>query len=825
MGMAHLSHWQGVCNAHCTGRLARHEVIARSLRGIFSAEAIGLLLMAAALQALTYGIASSLRNTDTKYFFWVCLLAALIALGLSKTKMNGMQASAGMLALGGFGVWILGARLAVPLLDLGNAILAMVPQIIPAIRTEIPIDTAGVTEAWLVILEASNALSLRVQTWLLGLNRNVIVNDALVRNIVWTLIMWLIAAWTGWFAGRRNASAALLPSILLLAAVTSYSGQRVYTVWLMVSVLLLLMGVWNYKNHTVQWEKIKVDYSDSIRYDVGQAVIFLTIIIGAVAFTTPSVSWREIRDYLRERNQSAESEAADILGIRQQTAAGQNAPAQKPSLPRDHLLSGGFAQSQDVVMTIRTGELPPIGNPAITANAPRYYWRSTTYDTYVGAGWLTSSAPSQRYPSNTPLIPGLLSGYKTLHLDVKMVEPEGKLFWSGILFSANVPIRADWRNKPQSDLFADQSALLQADMFAAASSASAYKADSYIPHVTAQALRAASTEYPEAISQRYLQLPKALPERVRALAKEITDGQDNAYDKAKAIEAYLRTNYPYDLEVPAPPDDQDVADYFLFDLKKGYCDYYATAMVVLARASGMPARFVSGYSSGSYDAANAQYVVRELNAHSWAEVYFPEIGWVEFEPTASQPEIELAAPETELTAQDPDSTVAQLLYRFRLEQVITWLSPLAGIFILAVLYFTVIERWWYLQRLAPATAIEKMYRRLYRLGRPLAGERARAETAHEFMQKLVDGIDTVKKHSRFTKLFFSAQQDVERLTELYQDTLFTHNNIQKNDARTALNTWKHLRLRLLIARINAFLAHGILSRFATKNLRRHRKDS
>jgi hypothetical protein len=573
----------------------------------------------------------------------------------------------------------------------------------------------------------------------------------------------------------------------------------------MVSVFLLLMGIWNYKEHTKLWERKRVDYSDSIRYDVGQAVIFLTIVIGAVTFVTPSISWREVRDYLRERDRASQNEAADLLGIQPQRAAGQNVARQRPSLPRDHLLSGGAALSQDVVMRIRTGELPPIASPSFTANAPRYYWRSTTYDIYVGAGWITSTPVPQRYQANTPLIPGLLTGYKALHLDVEMVQPEGRIFWSGILFSADAPMRVDWRVRPQSDLFADQATLLQADIFAAASQARAYKAEAYVPRVTVEELRLASTNYSEEILNRYLRLPDSVPERVHHLAREITEDKTNPYDSAKAIEAYLRENYPYDLEVPAPPENRDVADYFLFDLKKGYCDYYATAMVVLARSRGIPARFVSGYSSGSYDAANAEYIVHELNAHSWVEVYFPEIGWVEFEPTASQPEVELALSKSDVTtAQPAESAAERLLYRFRLEKAIYWLSPVMFILLACIFYFTLIERWWYM-RLAPALAIERMYRRLYRLGRPLAGERTRAETAHEFMQKLVVAIDKVKDHSRFAKLFFSARQDVELLTDLYQDSLFNRTNIQKHEARRALKTWKHLRLRLLIARMSALL--------------------
>ena len=383
-----------------------------------------------------------------------------------------------------------------------------------------------------------------------------------------------------------------------------------------------------------------------------------------------------------------------------------------------------------------------------------------------------------------------------------MRQPEKKLFWSGVLFSADIPFAANWRVRPSSDLFANQAGLLQADMFAAipVNDVPAYKAESYVPLVVVRELRAASTDYPEEIRKQYLQLPASLPGRVRQLAQSLTQVQTNAYDKAKAIEAYLRT-YPYDLEVPAPPEGQDVADFFLFDLKKGYCDYYATAMVVLARASGIPARFVSGYAPGSYDAVNAQYVIRELNAHSWAEVYFPDIGWVEFEPTASEPEISRILSDTDFTTDTPpDSFATGLLFRFRIEKASSLLLPLALILLGLVVYYTWIERWRYMQ-LASDVAIEKIYRRLYRLGRPLVGERTKAETAYEFMQKLINKIDTIKSHPYFARLFSNTRQEIELLTNLYQETLFGHNDIQIKHTRTAVNTWKHLRLRLLIAKI------------------------
>ncbi len=797
-------------------------MILRLLGKTLTVNALGLVLVILALQILTYGVSSSLRDTDTTYLFPICLTAALVGLGLSKGKLNGLPASVAIAALGFIGMWIMGAGLVSPLVGLLKSVSTVIPQLNPALRTPVVVDQAAIMAAWDVIAQASLALTARLQSWMIALSQNVNVNDALVRNMLWTLTMWFTSAWIGWFTGRRNAIAALLPAITLLAVVTSYSEYKTETIWLMVSVLLLLMGVWNYKNHMQQWETRKVDYSESILYDSGQAVFFLTLIIGVLAFITPSISWRDIRDYFRERDRPSKNETASILGIQEQRTGSQSYAAKKPELPREHLLAGGFALSEKIVMTIRTGELPPRADSLLVMSVPRYYWRSVTYDQYVGAGWLTSSAPPQTYQANTPLVAGFLDGYRLVHLDVKMEQPEGKLFWSGILFSADVPFTANWRLRPQSGLFADQSALLQADMFAAVSSADSYIAESYVPIISIRQLRSASTEYPEQIREHYLGLPQSVPERVHQLAREIVAAKPNPYDKAKAIENYLRT-YPYDLEVSAPPEDQDVADYFLFDLKRGYCDYYATAMVVLARSSGIPARFVSGYSPGLYDAPNTRYVVRELNAHSWAEIYFPEIGWVEFEPTASEPEIERQPDDLPTpVSPDEDSTASALLNQYRFKMTLLWASPIIAILFLSLGYFIFIERWLYM-RLAPAAAIERIYQRLYGLGRPLAGKYAQAETAYEFTDRLIHKIEETQKSSGLAKLFASTQNDIEQLTNIYYASLFSQHKTEKNDAQTAFNTWRHLRLRLIVARAHVFLTRVIQS--GAKNLRPNKRDS
>ena len=122
--------------------------------------------------------------------------------------------------------------------------------------------------------------------------------------------------------------------------------------------------------------------------------------------------------------------------------------------------------------------------------------------------------------------------------------------------------------------------------------------------------------------------------RIKALADQITAHYTNNYDKAAAIENYLRANYLYTLQPPAPKDNAtDALDNFLFNSKAGYCEYFASAMGDMLRAEGIPTRLVNGYGPGAYDNKQKLYLVRESDAHTWVEAYFPGYGWIPFEPT------------------------------------------------------------------------------------------------------------------------------------------------------------------------------------------------
>ena len=132
--------------------------------------------------------------------------------------------------------------------------------------------------------------------------------------------------------------------------------------------------------------------------------------------------------------------------------------------------------------------------------------------------------------------------------------------------------------------------------------------------------------------QRYLQLPENLDNRIAQFAAKITQNTNNRYDKAKVVENYLQTNFGYTLELKAG-GDQPVAD-FLFNIREGHCEYFATAMAIMLRTQGVATRIVNGFQTGDYNETADIFVVKQRNAHSWVEVYFPkENAWIPFDPT------------------------------------------------------------------------------------------------------------------------------------------------------------------------------------------------
>jgi hypothetical protein len=158
-----------------------------------------------------------------------------------------------------------------------------------------------------------------------------------------------------------------------------------------------------------------------------------------------------------------------------------------------------------------------------------------------------------------------------------------------------------------------------------------YRGYSIAPVFTFDELRRAGINYPQSVLDEYLQLPPLDP-RVEQLARQVTASATNQYDKARAIEQHLRTTFGYTLE----GDDREVPDplaHFLFVKRAGSCGHFAAAMAVMMRTQGIPARIVNGFLPGEYNDVGEDFIIRASDAHSWVEVYFPELGWQEFDPT------------------------------------------------------------------------------------------------------------------------------------------------------------------------------------------------
>ena len=165
-----------------------------------------------------------------------------------------------------------------------------------------------------------------------------------------------------------------------------------------------------------------------------------------------------------------------------------------------------------------------------------------------------------------------------------------------------------------------------------------YSMTSYVSLATVEELREAPALYSGYMKDHYLQLPEDLPQRVRDLAAQVTGGAGNPMDKALAVQDFMRSDaFEYTQDIKKPPRGADGVDHFLFNTRAGYSDYYASAMAVIMRASGVPARLAAGYAAGEDVEGTDFRAVKDADSHSWVQVYFPGHGWIDFEPTPAWP--------------------------------------------------------------------------------------------------------------------------------------------------------------------------------------------
>jgi hypothetical protein len=296
-------------------------------------------------------------------------------------------------------------------------------------------------------------------------------------------------------------------------------------------------------------------------------------------------------------------------------------------------------------------------------------------------------------------------------------------------------------------------------------------------------------------------VPFHTPQRVVNRARRLVQGIPDPYDRALAIESFLR-QFEYTTDLPQPPEDRDIVDYFLFDLRKGYCDYFASTMVIMARAADLPARLVIGYARGTYDEVNDRYIITEADAHSWPEIYFEGIGWVPFEPTSGRKEI--------IRSQHPLEFPGDTAYIIEANSFLGGIKPffgswpltfgilIVGLIWLWMIWITLDE--WLLKRHSPETMATRLYWRLYHYGRRLGVPATKESTPIEFAESLTGQIISLPLKSLAKKPMTQAGQAIQRLTQVYVQAQFSPQALDDNDKKQTLAIWQRLRRQLFLAR-------------------------
>ncbi len=269
-----------------------------------------------------------------------------------------------------------------------------------------------------------------------------------------------------------------------------------------------------------------------------------------------------------------------------------------------------------------------------------HYWHIESKDVYTGKGWESSSSGGYSQLDNGSdweITRTFLSSVETAWREAE-VEFLGNVSIKKLVYPYGITSAYSY---DMPDFFYDvETTAIQPRIDGEDVSLDRYSLFYQQPTFSLNDLREAGNNDPF-LDDQYTSLPD-IPDRVGELAEEITDAFDTRYEKVKAVEQYFGTNgFTYQTtDVPVPDEDEDYVDQFLFESQVGYCDNYSTSMVVLLRSLDIPARWAKGFTSGEvkdfnigHNGKQDLYEVTNANAHSWVEVYFPEIGWVPFEPT------------------------------------------------------------------------------------------------------------------------------------------------------------------------------------------------
>lgn len=265
----------------------------------------------------------------------------------------------------------------------------------------------------------------------------------------------------------------------------------------------------------------------------------------------------------------------------------------------------------------------------VSMNLPplvKSYLRGASFNVYDGVSWKNTLAVKRSYPIGTPINDGPPG--RDLVVQEFVVEPMD----ASALFALPVPVTVEGQFGSYS-----LDSMGNLGFIRASNNRIEYKVYSELPRVDPEDLKLAEPVLPPLKGNRSLaESSFPAPEKLSALARSVTDKSRTIFEKSRDIETYLKKNYRYSLDV-APPEAGTVMEDFIFSRKTGYCEHFATAMVLMLRAIGIPSRLVTGYVPEEWNRYGNYYTVRQSDAHAWVEVYFPRSGWITFDPTPAAP--------------------------------------------------------------------------------------------------------------------------------------------------------------------------------------------
>jgi transglutaminase-like putative cysteine protease len=776
------------------------------ISGHLSLYSLALMLISTYIVAI--GLSQIARGVEFSLLLMMTWIGLLIGVIVAAFRLTTWAAGT-LIAISGWLVILLRVgRIGPVLLEILHAFWRFVdPTWNPLADTAAFLESlARLREPLLKLAELLGVLLSRTMGWLSGWAQGVPTFDPVAVAVLWSAILWGAAAWAGWsIRAKKHPLISLAPMTALLGLALGSVGAKPTALSWSLGAIVAIMILLSQDLRERSWMETGIQISSKVRHGLVIWSLLLAALLMIVAGLSQSLSLRKMVQSIQgfgEGQAGREELARQALGLEQQQNVDPGMQAnleelRSPGLPRRHLIQSGPELSDQLALLIRV-QGQERGGPRFEIDEPiiRYYWRSNTYDIYSGRGWRTGPTESVEYDGREQLVDELPVGRRKVELSIRTVpQLAGLVFTAGDLLSVDQEFRVEWRTS--EDAFG---AVLRTANTRSRVQSMAAEAD-------ASDLRSAQQDYPDWVLDRYLKLPENTPDRVTRLARDLTATSPTAYDRAIAIESYLR-RFEYTLELEAPPAGQDIVDYFLFDLQKGYCDYFASSMVVLARAAGLPARLAVGYVTGTYDFDLRAYLVTEAEAHSWPEIYFPEFGWLKFEPTSGRPGLARSA-----TAPD----VSDLLFESEADTEPGGLSRLAldwgklaqfgsDLAKLVMVVLAVAALGWVflgqvrLRRSTPESVAAQAYIELRRAAGRLGLSIHRGGTPYEIAQELSRNLMAQIARPGFGRLFVPCAGEVQELVEAFVTTSYRPASSDKPDKIDIHSNWRRLRRRLLLAR-------------------------